>query len=125
MTATTNTLTPGLNESSRRVVLPPALRNHSRKVDIVGIDANGYCGNVGDVIELNLSQDLSVYQIEVALYDVEGVEIESRMAIRKHGNTFSYKATEMVIEKMPVRICLMIHDQYKNRFMRESSLDTK
>jgi hypothetical protein len=101
-----------------------AICDYMRRGEIKEIDTRQYKGNAGDVIRLKVGKkDFSVYKVEVALYDAEGVEIESGMAIKKHDDVFFYKASETVIEKKPVRTCVIICDQYLNRVMKEARMN--
>jgi hypothetical protein len=100
-----------------------AVSDYMRKGEIKEIDTRQYKGNACDVIRLKIrKKDFSVNKVEVKLYDAEGVMIESGMAIKKDQDVFLYRVTETVIEKMAVRINVVICDHGYNTVMRETLL---
>jgi hypothetical protein len=100
-----------------------AVSDYMRKGEIKEIDTRQYKGNAGDVIRLKIrKKDFGVNKVEVTLYDAEGAVIESGMATKKDQDVFLYSVTETVIEKMVVRINVLVCDHSYNRVMREMLL---
>jgi hypothetical protein len=101
-----------------------AVSDYMRKGEIKEIDTRQYKGNAGDVIKMKVrKKDFAVHKVEVTLYDAEGVVVESGMAVKKDQNIFLYKATETVMEKIAVRVNVIIRDHNSNMIMREVYLN--
>jgi hypothetical protein len=101
-----------------------ALSDYMRKGEIKEIDTRQYKGNAGDVIKLKIrKKDFAVHKVQVKLYDAEGVEIESGMAMKKDQDVFFYRVAETVIEKMATRVNVMLCDHGGNMVMREVCLN--
>jgi hypothetical protein len=97
-----------------------AVCDYMRKGEIKEIDTRQYKGNAGDVIKVFATKKgFSVNKVQVTLYDAEGVEIESGMAVKKDHGIFFYKATETVIDKMLTRVSVLICDHYYSQVRRD------
>jgi hypothetical protein len=97
-----------------------AVSDYMRKGEIKEIDTRQYNGNAGDAIKLKIrKKDFAVHQVEVTLYDADGVVVEAGMAITNDHENFVYKAAETVIVKKVVRVNVAICDHRYNRVMRE------
>jgi hypothetical protein len=97
-----------------------AVCDYMRKGKIQDIDTRQYKGNAGDAIRLKIrKKDFAVHQVEVTLYDAEGVVVESGVAIRKDHENFLYKVTETVLDKKAARVNVVISDHRYNKVMRE------
>jgi hypothetical protein len=97
-----------------------AVCDYMRKGEVKEVDTRQYKGNAGDVIKVMATKkDFAVNKVQVTLYNAEGVEIESGMAVKKAHGMFFFKTTETVIDKMLTRVSVEICDHYYSKVMRD------
>jgi hypothetical protein len=85
-----------------------AVSDYMRMSTISDVNTSRYNGQAGDVISMKISKkDFDIGNATIALYDKEGVEIESGTLSRKDRNRFFYRTTETIHEKTPVRLCIV------------------
>jgi hypothetical protein len=115
-------------QKAKKLKLPnaytAAVSDYMRKGEIKDIDTRQYKGNAGDGIKLKIrKKDFAVRQVEVTLYDADGVIVDTGMAIKKDHENFLYKATETVLDRKAVRVNVVICDHRYNKVMREVWVD--
>lgn len=102
-----------------------AVCDYMRKGEIKEVDTRQHKGNAGDIIKVFATKKgFPVSKVHVTLYDAEGVEIESGMAVKKDHGTFFYKGTETILDKMLTRVSVSICDHYYSRVVREMEVRT-
>jgi hypothetical protein len=88
-----------------------AVCDYMRKGEISEIDTRQYKGKAGDVIRIKVNKkDFNVNKVEVAMFDTNNRVIESALADKKDNNTFFYKASETLTEKISVTVRVRICD---------------
>lgn len=101
-----------------------AISDYMRKSVVSDVNVSRYNGKTGDVISMKISKrDFDVRHAEIILYDKEGIQFESGVAVRKDRSRFFYRIMETIYEKKPVRICIVAGAPGMIRTMKEVTLD--
>jgi hypothetical protein len=101
-----------------------AISDYMRKGEIKEINTKAYKGKTGDVIQLKIhKKDFAVRKVDVTLYAPDGRIIEGGLAIKKDNGLFTYKVSQTLAEKIPVRIRIQLNEHGGNEVTAEQVVE--